>query len=439
MKLGKVVDILQGSLLNAPCISAFLGISSSLDHSPAHKDSLRGHLFFALDQDSLQEAVARGAYGIVVEGETPILDSEIAWISVEKMQTSIKRFIRYLVGEMEASLALVSPLELHMLSRIAPGLAICEHDNLAAALGFFYELYKMESKPGFIISSLRALKGLDAPKIYSKQYKKILKKENEKEEKTAKPSHLSLTSFSLLESKIMQDSLSFSLGFPPLFLPFVESALALLDELNFGSKSKEILEPSLFQSHEIDFGTRMHARQDLKTSEGSSPNTESKKQAGMKALQQVEFFEPIRHSFPPSKKSRILIFCKDAQALNISHLDIDDFCFGSEAISLMRGLLPKIKESSHIDLTLSAYFDSQASHLSLVSLFYNKEISSRIRSKSTPMHSKLGFSHIAHLYEILSKIAFDIAIIYGSSKGDFLKLASSQVDSKSKNQKSLFD
>ncbi len=60
----------------------------------AHKVH-RGDLFVAYDASRIPEAVANGAYAVLHEGETPVSDPEIAWLSVDSLDDALLRLLRF--------------------------------------------------------------------------------------------------------------------------------------------------------------------------------------------------------------------------------------------------------------------------------------------------------------------------------------------------------
>ncbi|RDU72551.1 hypothetical protein CQA66_04395 [Helicobacter aurati] len=426
MRLGKALDILYGTLLNDPYISCFHGMASTVHggnvrDSHIKQESLQGALFFAVDKCDIAEAVKQGVYGIVFEGKADITDNEIAWINVEDIHASIKRLVRYLIGESESHVMLVSKLELYILKSIAPHLAICDANSLPDSLQFFYTHYKLHSSEEldcknasafshFVFASIESLQEIDIPKIYSYYYKMTFQ-DTEPDVITIRKNNdtiFKLFSFNLLESKIIYRGLSYVLGIPFIFLPFVKSVLALLE----WTLLHECESPGRNVSHAPTLFS-----QDSNISKLCSYN--------LKSLQHFELFEIVRHRHLSCNSSayKTLIFCKNPEVLALSRWGVQDFYFSKEAMQIMQKVLPRIHEPS-VDLLLAEYFDLQAAHLRLLSLFPHGHTFGKNRAKSNLNHSKLTFAHYKHLYQILYKAPFDIAIIYGVSKVEFARIES---------------
>ncbi|STQ85326.1 hypothetical protein LS73_001595 [Helicobacter muridarum] len=433
MRLGKALDILYGSLINEPYISCFYGMTSSINSTKL--ESMNGMLFFAINKQDIPEAVSRGAYGIVFEGDIDIIDNEIAWINVDDINLSIKRLVRYFIGELELRLILVSRLELSFIKYIAPQLPICNATSLPDSIHFFYMQYKLHgetsgyarSSPNRVVfASLDALSKMDIQKSYSYQYQKIFNDSIRNVSVcNSADSRLGLLSFSLLESRISYHGISYTFGAPFIFMPYLESAIAALSEAyKYCNMTTKVALPTralLFSQYDCSYFN-------------------DNLLWNLKSLQHIESFEVlINKSFPTNQyKSKTIIFCKDPNLFTFANLDIKDFHFSRESQEIIQEILPNIQRY-YIDSMLTQYFALQARHLQLLSLFPNN-ISSKNVTKSTDNHMKLTFAHNKHLCQILCKAPFDMAVVYGISRADFIKVESlNRFDNKRKAQHYLFD
>ncbi|MGE4397065.1 MAG: hypothetical protein AB7D34_06400 [Sulfurimonas sp.] len=95
MRLENFLALTQAALLNEPCIYSFENIVFEASKVK------RGDLFFAFDHDDIPLAVQNGAYGIVFENKTDIIDPEIAWIKVDSLDTALKKLLRFKMIEKE--------------------------------------------------------------------------------------------------------------------------------------------------------------------------------------------------------------------------------------------------------------------------------------------------------------------------------------------------
>ena len=95
MRLENFLALTHGKLLNEPCVNSF---ENTVFKASKVK---RGDLFFAYDAQDIELAVINGAYGIVFNKSTQIIDSEIAWINVNNIDEAVKRLLRFKMIEKE--------------------------------------------------------------------------------------------------------------------------------------------------------------------------------------------------------------------------------------------------------------------------------------------------------------------------------------------------
>lgn len=89
MQISSIVDIVEGNLVNSPSISFIYDIKTKLNK--IHE----GDLFIARNQSQIEEALNKGAFGVIYDFDTPITDNEIAWIRVKDTKSAITKLIRY--------------------------------------------------------------------------------------------------------------------------------------------------------------------------------------------------------------------------------------------------------------------------------------------------------------------------------------------------------
>ncbi len=89
MTFESLCDIVGGTLLNQPSISAYEKIET--------KPHLikRGDLFVGSEQESIAEAISNGAYAILFEGDTIMIDDEVAWIKVDSIDKALTKLLRF--------------------------------------------------------------------------------------------------------------------------------------------------------------------------------------------------------------------------------------------------------------------------------------------------------------------------------------------------------
>jgi len=89
MRLENILALTHGKLINEPFVKIFENIVLEV------KKVKRGDFFIAFDEDSIEEAVFNGAYGIMFDKPTQISDTEIAWIKVNNCEDALKRLLRF--------------------------------------------------------------------------------------------------------------------------------------------------------------------------------------------------------------------------------------------------------------------------------------------------------------------------------------------------------
>lgn len=89
MQISSILDIVDGSLLNSPSISFIYSIKTEVSKVK------EGDLFIAKDLNEIKLAISNGAFAIIVDTNTQIIDNEIAWIKVQDISISIIKLIRF--------------------------------------------------------------------------------------------------------------------------------------------------------------------------------------------------------------------------------------------------------------------------------------------------------------------------------------------------------
>ena len=89
MQISSILDIIDGSLINSPSISFIYSIKTNVSKVK------EGDLFLARNLDEIQQAIKNGAFAIIVDTNTAIIDNEIAWIKVQDMDLCIIKLLRF--------------------------------------------------------------------------------------------------------------------------------------------------------------------------------------------------------------------------------------------------------------------------------------------------------------------------------------------------------
>lgn len=89
MRIENILALTNGELINNPFVKNFENIVFNLKYVK------RGDLFVAYDEETIQDAINEGAYGILFDTPTQISDTEIAWIKVDNCENALKRLLRF--------------------------------------------------------------------------------------------------------------------------------------------------------------------------------------------------------------------------------------------------------------------------------------------------------------------------------------------------------
>ena len=110
MQISSILDIVEGELLNTPSISFIYNIKTQL--SKVHE----GDLFVAYNEFQIQEALNKGAFGILFDFETNVSDKEIAWIKVKDTNFALSKLIRYKLSNMDLKAYYCNKVSFELLS-----------------------------------------------------------------------------------------------------------------------------------------------------------------------------------------------------------------------------------------------------------------------------------------------------------------------------------
>ena len=89
MQITALTDIVEGKLLNTPSISFVTQVHTNLAKVN------EGDAFFATDEEDIPKAIEKGAFAIIFEFETKIVDNEIAWIHTDNLEKAICNVLRF--------------------------------------------------------------------------------------------------------------------------------------------------------------------------------------------------------------------------------------------------------------------------------------------------------------------------------------------------------
>jgi len=109
MQISSLTDIVEGKLQSSPAISFITQIHTQLSKIN------EGDAFFAINHEDIPKAIEKGAFAIIFENQTQIIDEEIAWIKVDELSKSIANVLRYKLHEYKNQYILTNKFFLYLL------------------------------------------------------------------------------------------------------------------------------------------------------------------------------------------------------------------------------------------------------------------------------------------------------------------------------------
>jgi len=110
MKIPALIDIVEGKLLNSPAISFITQIHTQLSKIND------GDALFIINKNDIPKAIEKGAFALIYDFDTEIIDEEIAWIKVDDIYKSISNILRYRLVNKDIKLCYVDEVSYHMAS-----------------------------------------------------------------------------------------------------------------------------------------------------------------------------------------------------------------------------------------------------------------------------------------------------------------------------------
>ncbi|MDY0365530.1 MAG: hypothetical protein RBQ81_06710 [Arcobacteraceae bacterium] len=163
MNITSLVELVDGELKNPPSISFVYNIQTNL------KKLKNGDLFISDNQEDINKAVEKGAFGIIYKNDfIQISDKEIAWIKVNDINEATIKIIRYLLSNKELDVFYINEITYDIFN-----LMVLDSYYIYLQYDLNYLLDKLQSSSEFklILSSNKEL----LAKIYP-QYKTFINK-----------------------------------------------------------------------------------------------------------------------------------------------------------------------------------------------------------------------------------------------------------------------
>ena len=130
MRLENILALTHGKLVNEPFVKIFENIVLEV------KKVKRGDFFIAFDEETIEEAIFNGAYGIMFDKPTQISDTEIAWVKVDDCEDALKRLLRFRLIEKEVKVYECNEIILKL------SLQVITEPNFISVSGDIKSIYK---------------------------------------------------------------------------------------------------------------------------------------------------------------------------------------------------------------------------------------------------------------------------------------------------------
>ncbi|WP_457749951.1 hypothetical protein [Sulfurimonas sp.] len=240
MRLENTLALIHGELINSPFVNSFNNIVFEA------KAVKRGDLFIAFEENSIEDAIFNGAYGVIFDKPTQITDSEIAWIKVQNLEDALKRLLRFQLINKEISVYACDEIILKL------ALQVVTEPNFIALHGDIQAIFKELShiQDGSIVLFSPALTSMD---FFT----------NIKELPKNKAQNINIIEQTLFETSFIYDDVFYERQLvSPFFMPYLEQLLYLFKSLKINFRLRKFTPIDHFEAvftnknFEIkDFGT----------------------------------------------------------------------------------------------------------------------------------------------------------------------------------------
>ncbi len=112
MRFEHFIKLTGSQLLNKPWVDSFSNIQKDVSKIK------QGDLFLCYDTSQIKQAIQNGAYAIVTEVDTEILDDEIAWIKTKSLNSILTKLLRYILLEKKVYLFYANKIDFELLKKI---------------------------------------------------------------------------------------------------------------------------------------------------------------------------------------------------------------------------------------------------------------------------------------------------------------------------------
>jgi len=226
MRLENLLALTHATLESEPCVSNFENIIFDINKVN------RGDLFIAKNQLHIPEAIKNGAYGILYEKHTQILDSEIAWIQTDNIDEALKKLLRFRLIEKETTAYSCNEIVLKLAKQ-------CTLDSHCIVVSgdveqLFKKLWHIENRSTLLFSP-----SLNDEKLFA----------NKKEAPSIATQKITLMEKTLFETSFIFENTYYERQLlSPFFIPYLEELFNIFKTLKINYKLKKLVSLEHFEA-----------------------------------------------------------------------------------------------------------------------------------------------------------------------------------------------
>lgn len=249
MVISQVIGITGARLIGKPRIRAVEGLCF------VGNKTRRGDLFIARQHKDIKQALKKGAFGILFEGDFTPIDDEIAWLQANNLERACGALGRYLVVDYALRCIALAPLALDIAQLFFPAQnAIFAKNNKTQFLEQLAQRFCLDREeddgifaPTISNANLHRNQGDSLPYIFAPPefFADIDMEQNHVDPPLEPPIHL--LSSSLFSMRVQYNEQIYTLPLPVLFFETLKHLLAIAQSLDIPIELSHMLAPESLQ------------------------------------------------------------------------------------------------------------------------------------------------------------------------------------------------
>ena len=226
MRLENLLALTGATLANEPCVNSFENIV--FDASKLK----RGDLYIAFDNLEIKLAVENGAYGIIYDKKTPLIDEEIAWIKVESVREALDKLLRFRLIESDIIAYECDEIVLKLARQIVTDSNFLVLSTDAKKI--FKQLWQIENRSTILF----------CPDIHNKNIFTNVKTIN-----STSREHINIIEQTLFETSFIYNNKYYERQLiSPFFIPYLEELFHLYSTLNINYRLRKFTTLDTFEA-----------------------------------------------------------------------------------------------------------------------------------------------------------------------------------------------